>query len=223
MIDADLIGTLLNIEAFEFFARYVLAGFIIYMIRNAYVVGERPQISEIALDILLFGLVNQLIFRIAAWLAAILGDFALVGSTHPDRLAFFTPGEQARFYIEILIVPILIGVVSGHALRYGWTRGVLRAVALPLVDPIPRAYDHVFSQRGTGFVILTFDDNTRIHGYYGKASRAGRDPGRSEIYLERLYVVSEDGTWAETVPQRAALISLAGVRSIEFLENEEGE
>lgn len=221
-MDGRLVSALLNVEAFEFFARYVLSGFIIYMIRNAYVVGERPQLGEVVLDILLFGLVNQLVFRVAGWLVGAVADFALVGSAHPDRLAFLTPGEEARFYVEVLLVPILIGVVSGHALRHGWARGVLRAVALPLVDPIPRAYDHVFAQRGTGFVILTFDDGLKVHGYYGPSSRAGRDPGRSEIYLERLYVVGDDGIWQEARPTRAALISLAGLRSIEFIEADEG-
>lgn len=132
------------------------------------------------------------------------------------------PTPTGAFFLEVLVLPVLIGAISGHALRTRWARGVLRVVSLPVVDPIPRAYDHVFTTRGPGFVILTFRDGCTIHGYYGPASRPGRDPGRSEVYLERLYQVRDDGQWLETDPPRAALISLEGLRAIEFIEPAEG-
>lgn len=213
-IDADLLNALLNATAFEFFARYVLAGFIVFVIRNAYVVGERPKVAEVALDIVLFGLLSQLLASLCAGLALA----ALEPSANPARLALFEPGTKVRLFLDALLAPAVVGVVTGHALRFGWAKGVARAVALPVNDPIRRAYDHVFASRPAGYVILTFETGLQVYGWYGPNSRAGRDPGRSEIYLERIYSVDSVGTWTEMVPRRAALIVLAGLRSIEFLE-----
>lgn len=210
----------LNDDAFAFLARYALAGFIIFMIRNAYVVGERPKLGEIAFDVLLFSLINRLVWALLSEGGSLVHAGLGALTEAPERLDRIVPTSTGAFFLEVLALPFLIGIVSGHALRWGWARGVLRVVSLPVVDPIPRAYDHVFSTRGPGFVILSFKDGRTIHGYYGPASRAGRDPGRSEIFLERLYVVDDDGQWLETLPPRAALISLDGLRAIEFIDGQ---
>lgn len=208
----------LDLPTFEFFARYVLAGFIIFLIRQAYVAAERPKVADIALDIALLGLLNQLVFQFSAWVCVAIGNVAVRVSTAPEALPSLIPGPMASFFIETIAVPILIGIASGRALAKGWTHGVLRVLSIPIVDPLPRAYDHVFSTRGVGFVIVTYKDGTQVFGYYGEKSRAGRDPNRSELYLERLYLPQDVGPWEEMKPPRSVLLNLAEVRSIEFIE-----
>jgi hypothetical protein len=209
-----MFAELVKPETFAFFARYILAGFIIYSVRRAYIVGERPQLAEIAFDIVVLSLLNQLVwFGLLAF-----GKAVLHAARSPLDFSGIDPQSGFAFYLQVLVLPVLLGMLYGFALRGRWFEGAMRKAALPLVDPIARAYDHVFSQRSTGFVILTFQDDIRIYGYHGPASRAGRDPNRSEIFLERLYFVEEDGTWVETVPARSALIRLDGLRSIEFIE-----
>lgn len=204
--------------SFEFFARYVLTGFIIFVIRNAYAVGERPKIGEIALDVALFSLINQLVWQLSTWFGGLALGAALKVSTTPDAVLGLVPGDRFAFFCEVVGLPILLGVALGQALRADWARSVLRRLAMPAVDPLPRAYDHVFSQRGTGYVIVTYKDKTQVYGWYGAESRAGRDPNRSELYLERVYVPHADGPWTEMQPPRAILLNLAEVRSIEFIE-----
>lgn len=205
-------------DTFDFFARYILSGFIIYLIRNAYVVGERPKIPDVALDVVLFGLVNQLVWQLLAWVGTLAATAAVAVSTSPEAFLGTAPAARFLFFIEVLALPAAIGVLSGRALRNGWTEGLYRLLSVPLTDPIPRAFDHVFLTRGPGFVIVTFKDGTQLPGYYGKTSRVGRDPERSEIYLQRLYEIGTDGTWKELVPRRSILINISDVRSIEFLE-----
>lgn len=200
---------------FDFFARYVLAGFLVYIVRNAFVFGERPKIAEVALDILLLSLVNQAIWRIATFSLSEACGHQLV---HAACLRV-TPSAEFSLYVEVLVLPGFLGWFLGTFLRKGWGGRIARVLSFPLLDPIPRAYDHVFASRGTGFVILTFQSGTVIYGYYGPNSRAGRDPERSEMYVERLYSVDDDGNWNELDPPRAALIALDGLRAIEFLEN----
>ncbi|WP_306116901.1 MULTISPECIES: DUF6338 family protein, partial [unclassified Roseovarius] len=87
--------------------------------------------------------------------------------------------------------------------------------------PIRKAYDYAFTHdRPPGFVILTFQDGVEIYGYFGPESLAANDPARSDIYLERLYDIDEDGQWSEKNIGRSAVISLEGIRSIEFLDPE---
>lgn len=202
---------------FDFFARYILTGFIIFIVRNAYVVAERPKIAEVALDIALFGLINQLVWQLAVWLSTVLHQTAISTSTTPAAVAGWTLGPRLAFFLEVLALPTLLGIVLGLALRGVWGQSFLRRLALPAIDPMPRAYDHVFSTRGTGFVIVTYKDGAQVFGYYGANSRAGRDPNRSELYLESLYLPQAGGSWTEMQPPRAILLNLADVRSIEFI------
>jgi Family of unknown function (DUF6338) len=212
------IGFPTSLETFEFLARFLISGFIIFLIRNAYVVGERPKISELALDLALFSLINQLVFRLFAWAALWIHGAIIRVSNTPTKWETFSFGPDVAFFLEVICLPVIIGILSGNALAKGWFSGPFRALSIPVVDPLPRAYDHVFSQRGTSFVILTFRSGEIVYGYYGPNSRAGRDPARSEIYLERLYIVNSIGQWTETSPPRSALINLTDLRSIEFIE-----
>lgn len=179
--------------SFEFFARYVLTGFIIFVVRIGFVRAERPKIADVVLDIAMFSLLNQLVWQLVVWMGEGLHQLAHASGAAPSTIHAFFPGERVAFFLECLVLPSLIGVLSGLALARGWSRGLLRALSIPVVDPLPRAYDHVFARRGTGFVIVTYKDGTQIFGYYGEDSRAGRDPARSEIYLERLYQPQPDG------------------------------
>ena len=174
---------------FDFFARFVLTGFLIYLIRSAYAVGERPRISEIALDIALFSLLNQLVWQLLTWVTPAAIDMLRGLSTSPVLFTGLGLPERLAFFREVLGLPVLLGILAGRALRSGWQRSLLRRLAMPVVDPLPRAYDHVFANRGVGFVIVTYRDGTQVYGYYGPNSRAGRDPARSELYLERIYLV----------------------------------
>jgi hypothetical protein len=204
---------------FEFFARYVIAGFIIFLIRNAFVVGERPKLGDISLDVVLFGLVNQLVWQFIVWVSGGFASMAKALSTSPQAFTGLKLDDNLIFYLEVLFLPIAIGLVSGKLLRNGWQSVALRTLSMPIVDPIPRAYDHVFSMRSEGFVIVTYKDGTQIFGYYGSDSRAGRDPNRSELYLERMYEPGkDDGQWKEVKPPRSVLLSLSELRSIEFIE-----
>lgn len=204
-------GSLITPDNFEFFARYLLAGFIIMSVRARYAVGERAKVGEALVDAVILSLLNQLIFQFISWLASQIVPIADVP-------------EQALFYIEVLVLPILLGFLIGLNLSKGWNRALLRRLSMPVQSPARRAYDHAFSENALpSYVILTYEDGTKVHGYYGEGSLAANDATRSDIYLERLYDVRDDGQWYEQSPSRSGLLMLNGLRSIEFLTLEETE
>ena len=201
-------NNLITPDNFEFFARYLLAGWIIISTRSRFAVGERPKLAEGIAEAVILSLINQLVFSLLV---------SLLGYAAPS----IRVPVQAGFFVEVIAIPLCLGLIFGWNLSRGWNKSLMRRLSMPIQNPKRRAYDFAFSENMTeGFVIVTFADGTKVHGYFGQNSLAGSDPERSDIYLERLYDVKGDGQWFEQSPSRSALLELAGLRSIEFLESE---
>lgn len=196
-------------ENFEFFARYVLAGFILMTVRGAFLSGKRPKPTEVVLDSIFLSLINQLLFLVlvsaAEWTSAKAGQMP-----SPS-------GARALFFAEVVVLPSLLGLLWGVALARSWGQATFRRLLAPNLRPEERAYDYAFlRQAGPSFVIVTFKDGTQVFGYFGRRSLAATDERRSDMYLERLYSV-RDGGWIETETPRLALLMIDDVRSIEFI------
>ena len=200
---------------FDFFARFFLSGFIIFSVRSRYVLGEKPKATEVIFESIILSLLNQLVFLILAPSVTYLSGFfpvALVQTTSA------LSGGRTAFFAEILVLPALLGVLFGAVLRRGWNSAILRRLAMPVVHPTRRAYDFAFGDnRQESFVIVTYADGTTVYGFFGPNSLAASDGERSDLYLERLYDVREDGTWVATVPAKSALLVLRDLRTIEFI------
>jgi hypothetical protein len=195
---------------FEFFARYLLAGYIITAVRSRYAVGERPRLGDWLFEAVVLSLLNQFVFFLLLHAAAL---FLPVASFD----------ARVLFFAEVLALPLALGWLAGINLAKGWNQAVLRRLSMPVQAPIRRAYDHAFADDAAGrFVILSFQDGTKVYGYFGERSLAANDGERSDIFLERLYDVSDDGQWYEKLPHRSGLMMLDGLRSIEFMLPEEG-
>jgi hypothetical protein len=207
-----------DLTRIDLYARFVLSGYIILTIRNIYIATDRASLGEIAVDVFLLSLINQMVWLIVVQVVSLLQSFVIAASTDPTHFTGNPFGPNALLFFETLALPIGLGILFGYSLRIGAGKRIARRLAMPIIGPTPRAYDHVFSQRSPCFVILSFEGERTIYGYFGLASLAGRDTGRSEIFLERLYAVEDDGDWVETIPPRSALVNLSGLRAIEFIE-----
>lgn len=198
---------------FEFFARYFLAGFILFSVRNRYVLGERAKAGEIIVEAVILSLINQLVFLTLVFFASSAFEIA---PTTEDGWPKFENGTFG-FYIEILLLPGVLGLLFGANLHRGWNRAILRRISMPVVHPTRRAYDFAFAEREECFLLVNFKDGGSVYGFYGQNSLAASDPARSDIFLERLYDVSNEGQWTESKPSRSALIAIDDIRSIEFV------
>lgn len=210
-----MIAKLLSPETFEFFARYLLAGYVVILVRSRFVHGARTKTGELLIEAVIFSLLVQaaLYFTSPAlgWFWSVIGT------------PFTLPGKLTLF-AEVLLIPAILGFILGKNLSSGWNNAILRKLSMPIVHPARRAHDFAFgNDRNPCLVILTYDDGTVVRGYFGENSLAASDDARSDIYLERLYDEDQDGQWVELSPGRSGLISLAGLRSIEFLDEEEAE
>ena len=205
-------------ESFEFFARYLLAGYVVIIVRSRFILGVRAKTSDLVIEAIIFSLLIQLaviFLRIPAiWLV---GCFS--ATNQPADIS-----TNLALFLEVLVVPSLVGLILGWNLSFGWNNTMLRRLSMPIVHPVQRAHDFAFGNaREPCLVILTFEDDMIIRGFFGETSLAASDASRSDIYLERLYIEDKTGQWSEPSPGRSGLISLAGIRSIEFLDVEEND
>ncbi len=196
-------------ETFEFFARYLLPGFVFLSARARFVQGERPRPAETLIEAVILSLLNQLIF------------LALFGWILHDAS---TPGTPAwQLVLEVILLPAATGTLFGWLLGRNFVPASLRRLFMPLTKTVTSASEHAFARlEGPAFVIVGYADGRQVCGLFGDASLASSDLPNGGLYLERLYFVSDEGLWTETDPARAAWISLAGARSIEFIQPEGG-
>lgn len=212
-----MFADLLSPETFEFFATYLLAGYVVIIVRSRFVLGLRPKPAEIVIEAIIFSLVNELI---ASGLLEVSNWTGLTGAI--TERGWVAPGESRGFFFaKILVLPTLLGAVLGYNLTAGWKNALLRRLSLPIIHPVQKGHDFAFgSNRQPGFVIITYFDGTTVLGFFGEQSLASSDPERSDLYLERLYRSDDDGSWSQPDPPRSGLINLENVRSVEFLDPE---
>ncbi len=205
-------------DSFEFFARYLLAGYVVIIVRSRFILGVRAKASELVIEAVIFSLLIQL----AVIFLRIPVVFAVGYFSDPNQSVVISP--NLALFLEVLIFPTFVGLILGWNLSSGWNNTILRRLSMPIVHPVQRAHDFAFGNaREPCLVLLTFEDDTVIRGFFGETSLAASDASRSDIYLERLYIEDETGQWSAPNPGRSGLISLSGIRSIEFLDVEEND
>ena len=213
---------LLTPETFEFFARFLLAGYVVIFVRSTFVLGLRPKPAELLIEAVILSIVVQL----CAFGLEALHDVVAATDWAKDSLPDFLliPPDALKLAIRVLFIPAALGALLGYFLHSNFRSGILRRFSLPVVHPVRKAHDFAFgNNRQAGFVEVTFDDGTKIGGWFGENSLAATDDTRSDLYLERAYIIQDNGDWKEANEPRAILINLKDVRSIEFLLNEEVE
>ncbi|ARC88003.1 hypothetical protein B5V46_04930 [Rhodovulum sp. MB263] len=200
----------------------MLAGYVVIFVRSAFVMGLRPKPAEILIEAIILSLIVQFIVYV---LAAFYGSVVIASlSEHdlPDWLV--DPPDILHLVFIVLVVPTGLGWTLRLFLRSDWRNGLLRRLSLPVIHPVQRAHDFAFGDnRAPGLVEITFNDGTKIGGWFGEKSLAASDDSRSDLYLERAYIIDKNGTWHEPSHRRAILLNLRDVRSVEFLMEEKAE
>ncbi|MEM6728747.1 MAG: DUF6338 family protein, partial [Pseudomonadota bacterium] len=213
------LSNLLSPETFEFFARYLLAGYVVIFVRAAFFAGLRPKPAELLMEAVIFSLLTQALIQVCAPLVA----WAFLQAFESEAFAAWLSTE-VQLFLEVLLVPAGIGVLLGYFVRSRFRNRLLNRLSMPIVHPSRRAHDYAFGfGREPCFVELTFEDGVRLGGWFGVDSVAASDEERADLYLERVYRIGEAGDWEEASPPRSALIKLENVRTVEFLDLEKSD
>jgi Family of unknown function (DUF6338) len=196
-------------STFEFFARYLLAGFVFLSVRARFVQGERPAPSESMIEAVILSLINQAIFLLlTGWIPA-----SLLTQSYPAIL---------RLMAEVILLPAITGTLFGWLINRRFMPDGLRRLFMPFSKPVSHAYEHAFARlEGPSFILVAYLDGREVYGYFGPQSMASSDLAGGGLFIERLYSVGTGGEWTEVVPERSAWVTLTGARSIEFFEQGE--
>lgn len=210
-----MIGDLLKPKTFQFFAQYLLAGYVVIIARSRFVAGLRPKPAELIIEAVIFSLWVQMIVLCGAAIVGLIGVTAMLEA----RFGADWLDGDVSFLVQVLVVPAVFGAALGYNLSAGWKHALLRRLSLPVTHPVETGYDYKFGNQPEPCILLiTYFDGTVIAGFFGEKSLAASNPDRRDIYLEYLYAVGEDGNIGEAPVKRSAVVSLDQVRSIEFLE-----
>ena len=202
-----MIADLLKPETFGFFARYLLAGFIILSAQSRSIGQVRLDTGEMLIGAVILSLVNQLIYQLASRLWPGIPVIPAVG--------------EPLFYVEILALPACLGLISAWLIGRNWVPPGLRTLIFPFSRPVPEAFELAFVEASSPcFVVITYADGREVLGYFGLQSYVGTDQAAGGIYLEKLYVLGSGGDWEPAQPERSVWLSLRDARSIEFVDPE---
>jgi len=211
---------LLTPETFEFFARFLLAGYVVIFVRSAFVIGLRPKPTELLIEAIILSLVVQFVSVGVESAHQALVKFSTIALYSPEWL--ISPPDWLKLYAQVLLLAAILGAILGKFLQSDFRNGILRRFSLPVVHPVRRAHDFAFGlDRPAGYVEITFEDGTKIAGWFGENSLAATDDPRSDIYLERAYIIDNQGNWTDPGEPRAILVNLKNMRSVEFLLEKE--
>lgn len=148
-----------------------------------------------------------------------------------DRLDEFPEREAVWGLLAVLVVPVLFGVVGGRLSDWisdpSEPTGVRRLLArlLRTTTP-PTIWDWLYQATPPygSFLIVQFDDGSRIAGVFAEGSMAITSPDRQGIFLVSEWQLDDAGVIVGPVEQTGGIMvpSTASIRSIRILEGETG-
>ncbi|TGN67335.1 hypothetical protein E4L95_05370 [Paracoccus liaowanqingii] len=137
-----------------------------------------------------------------------------------DDLPLWT--RPAIWTFAILVSPVVMGVLSGLATKWGVLSKIYRQMSFHPVHVIPTSWDYAFSKPEPKFLIVKLADGSIFGGLWGTKSFASDEPAERDIYIEKIYKIDKDtGVWTGT--DRSLLLKGEHIRSIEFIPFPEGE
>jgi len=123
----------------------------------------------------------------------------------------------------ILVLPGLMGFISGIARQHGWTHSVMSKCKIDVFEQhrIPTAWDSLFANLRTSWTIVTLKNGTKVYGYMSKDSFVSSDPDERDIYISHTLLKNPDDS-LQVVPGTAGVYIRADeISTIEFIKDKE--
>jgi len=86
---------------------------------------------------------------------------------------------------------------------------------------IPTAWDHLFSEVGPTWVIVTLKDGAKYRGFFGPDSYVSSDPDERDLYISHAFIENEQGGF-EIVPNTKGIYFKGDdISIVELIEHHE--
>lgn len=179
---------------------FLIPGFVCMKIYAAYMSGPPVDASRSIVDALTW---SCLIYAICSPAIVLIQTYQ-ISETYPKSYAGF-------WFLLLFAVP------TGFALAWAHIRKQPCFLKL-LPHPTGKAWDYVFGQRESFYVIITTRSGKRIGGTYGGKSFTSSGNNEEQIFIEEVWDVDDaQGFMGKHVRSRGMLISNSQIESIEFI------
>ena len=98
---------------------------------------------------------------------------------------------------------------------------ILSKLKINIMHATPTAWDYLFFNQGSAFIIVTLTDDTILYGWYSSKSFTSSDQDERDIFVEIGYKLSKDGKWEEDTQSGGFYVPKDQIKYIEFKKGEE--
>lgn len=184
-------------------ALFILPGYVITSIVNAFNPQGRLNESKFFLKCLLYGLVN---LGVWCWAYSIVLNSTVLKSSFQWLLLVAVTSVGA----------VLLGLIIGVIKQKTFLSKLLNRLGISTIHPTTLAWDYLFSKQESYYVIVKMDDNKIVRGWFSDKSFASSDPDNHDLYIEQCY---GEG-WSEDPQSRGIYIAGDQIKYIEFKKGE---
>lgn len=197
-----------SLDAVFYTALFILPGYVITSIVNAFNPQGRLNESKYFLKCLLYSLVN-----LGVWCWAY--NIVLNNTASKSSLRWLL--LTAITLLGAALLGFLIGVIKQKTLL----SKLLNRLGISTIHPTVLAWDYLFSKQESYYIIVKMDDDKIVRGWFSDKSFASSDPDNHDLYIEQCY---GEG-WSEDPQSRGIYIPGDQIKYIEFKggETEDGE
>lgn len=203
----------MTIESFDmlfYTAIFVLPGFVINSIIDATNPPKRHNDGIYFLKCLLYSIIHCAIW---SWAYSLILNHTFKHFTlYWISLVLLTLAGAA-------VMATLIVIIKQKNLIYK----MLEKLKIRSIHSTPTAWDYIFSQQHSDYVIVTLTDDTKIKGWFSTNSFASSDSEERDLYIEDLYYDEGEQEWVEDADSNGIYISKDQIKFIEFKKGEANE
>ena len=98
---------------------------------------------------------------------------------------------------------------------------ILSKLKINIMHATPTAWDYLFFNQGSAFIIVTLTDDTKLYGWYSSKSFTSSDQDERDIFVEIGYKLSKDGKWEKDTQSGGFYVPKDQIKYIEFKKGEE--
>ncbi|MDP1728457.1 MAG: DUF6338 family protein [Bacteroidota bacterium] len=190
---------LFNLENIGLFICFFLPGFIAVKTFHLLVPTDRIDVTNSVLEIIGFSCLNLFLF---SWIILI--------NIHFGWIYMYNFYFIISVFVVLFIGPILLAYSYFKISRSKYFSKIA-------IDKSGTPWDNFFELRKNCFVVVTYNNNTQVGGYYGTLSRASVYPKPHQLYLEQVWILGEKNSFIKRKSQTfGCILNLTEVKIIEF-------
>ena len=124
----------------------------------------------------------------------------------------------------IIISPFLLAFLRAMLYKFDIRKKVSAFFKINTIHPVPTAWDYKFLSTNTGrWICVKLTDDSEVYGIFGGTSFASSDANERDIYIEKVYDVSDEGDWTIASRTDGMLIKGEFIKAISFWNDNERE